>query len=294
MNRFALVHKPLVNIPMTDEEKLQRREELLHPPKPEEPPKPRHNIEHPVPTETYIQSNQTYIRKKLFTYEDSLARIKEAGYDRHLRAPEVFRLIRRLYSPTGLTDREREIADNIAEGNGNTGEWLDHAYTLTRSGDVYKLCLYTGLSGIVWQNDHYVNTRKFAYEKKMYAQIDVPEIVASNLATIHMEDLHRKNPELLHYFWGDNFELTNYGVQTTSRLILNTLEDRIHPLFINNLNIVSHFVEQNASRGYRPEISHDPDLTPRPKPSNGMIKAKNRLMEHIKKQQAYRRKMKKP
>jgi len=88
--------------------------------------------------------------KQLFTYDQSLARLREAGYERHLRPAEAFGLLVGSFEMTlnGLT---RTVAEDMLS---SYGEWLSLA--MERKG--YTLVCHFDPQGLEWNGSTYVKT----------------------------------------------------------------------------------------------------------------------------------------
>ncbi|MFA5887567.1 MAG: hypothetical protein WC852_02560 [Candidatus Nanoarchaeia archaeon] len=95
--------------------------------------------------------------KKLWTYEESLARIKKAGYERHPSPAEAFSLIADNLEGK-LKGKLKTIAEDIISGY---GEWLSMAFE--RKGNL--LIAYLHPEGLRWNGGIY-DRKNFTYSEK--------------------------------------------------------------------------------------------------------------------------------
>lgn len=102
--------------------------------------------------------------KKLYTFDQSLARIKQAGYFRHPFSREVF-----LFIADGLegklTDEQKEMYDDMLN---SYGEWVSAA--MERQSDILAVYLNPNPDGLIWKpsqnqyaqnNFHYTQKKEF-------------------------------------------------------------------------------------------------------------------------------------
>jgi hypothetical protein len=102
--------------------------------------------------------------KKLLTYDKSLARLRAAGFTRHLRPQEAFGLL--IDSLEGKLDgAEKAIADDMLT---NYGEWLSMA--IERKEDILRL--YLDPENLVWQNGFYGVQGQLRYAEKREFNIE--------------------------------------------------------------------------------------------------------------------------
>jgi len=93
--------------------------------------------------------------KQLLTYDQSLARLRKAGYQRHLRPAEAFGLL--ADSLEGKLDEGlQSVARNMVRSL--YGEWLSMA--MERQGDI--LICYLDPQGLEWNGSSYVKTTSFS------------------------------------------------------------------------------------------------------------------------------------
>ncbi len=152
--------KPLITIHMTPEERAERRHALLQPrPVSQQPPDGAANyhalrIEHPIPCDGGGS-------KELFHYEKSLERLKQAGYERHLRPAEAFGLI--IDSLEGkLSGQPAVVAQNMLE---SYGEWMSMAVKIENR----VIHLYRDPVGLVWNgSDYAVNGTLASTEERTF------------------------------------------------------------------------------------------------------------------------------
>ena len=82
-----------------------------------------------------IRPNYEFPSKKMYTFDESLERIKKAGYERHMRPSEFFSLfIASLVNKATLENKlNQEQKELLSDMNGSYGEWFSMA--LARKGD---------------------------------------------------------------------------------------------------------------------------------------------------------------
>ncbi len=193
--------KPLITIHMTPEERAERRHALLQP-RPPSPPQPGDTaasykgltIEHPLVSE----NNQ----KKIFYYPDSLQRLRQAGYDRHLLPAEIFSLL-----SDGLESKlsgvNADVAKNMVE---SYGEWTSMAWE--RKGSV--LVAYRDPENLVWNGSDYgVNGTLKHTERKEFA--------IGNAQSTSWLDLNMFSPEFILYHYGRSFAQLPQEMQAGNR-----------------------------------------------------------------------------
>ena len=142
-------------------------------------------FEHPVP---YDQAGEN---KVLFIYNQSLERVKAAGFQRHPRPVEAFGLLAESLEGK-LTGDLKEVADNMLQSH---GEWLSLA--VERRGDV--LIAQVDPEGLAWKKDEYVKTKKFACTEQR--EFDVTGKPSGSWI-----DLKEFNEDFVRFMYGRRFE----------------------------------------------------------------------------------------
>ncbi len=131
-----------------------------------------------------------YSGKDLLTYDNSLERLRNAGYERHPRPAEAFSL--QIANLEGkLTGQQRAVANDMSS---SFGEWLSAA--IKRKGNT--LIVYFDPQGLVWDGSRYTPKNFTCSEKRNFP-------LAASIPSSTPIDLVRFSPELVAAMYGRPF-----------------------------------------------------------------------------------------
>ena len=127
--------------------------------------------------------------KKLYNFDQSLSRLKAAGYTRHPRPQEVFGLlIANLENK--VTAEQKSIAEDMLN---SYSEWFSTA--MERNKD--KLTIYTDPEGLVWNGSTYV-MENFTFESKRDFSI-------AGIPSTKLVDLNQFGNDLVEFLYTRKF-----------------------------------------------------------------------------------------
>lgn len=86
------------------------------------------------------------------SFDESLERLRKAGYERHLRTWEAFSLIINSLEDNLQENLKQTSIELLCNNNGKVREWLSTA--VKREGD--RLICYTDPENLLWDDDHYI------------------------------------------------------------------------------------------------------------------------------------------
>lgn len=176
--------------------------------------------------------------KRLFTYDQSLARLRAAGYHRHLQPAEVFAYLCATLEGRTLTADDARLALDLFSA---PGEWLDCAFERRDN----QLSVYLGLEGLAWDGGRYVPDSTFRFSRKQTAPI-------TGLPSEEYFRLHNLGDSLVFTLTGRLFDDLPREVQEKAFVQLPP-DGVIWPVgrcgFTQNYNISGCFYKERASRG---------------------------------------------
>ncbi len=179
--------------------------------------------------------------KKLYTFDQSLSRLKAAGYTRHPRPQEVFGLlIANLENK--VTAEQKSIVKDLLN---NYSEWLSAA--MERNGDT--LIVYTDPEGLIWDGSTYVR-QNFKFGSKQDFSI-------AGIPSTKLVDLNQFGNDLVEFLYTRKFAQLPQAMRedgSRAHLYLPT-DEQILPAGRGNFDgrfVVSTYFNVRASRGVVP------------------------------------------
>lgn len=161
--------------------------------------------------------------KKLYTFDESLARLQRAGLDRHSRPQEVFSLlIANLENK--LTPEQKAVAEDMLN---SCGEWLSLA--MLRKGN--KLSLYYDPKNLVWNRGSYEAQGSLRHGGEQKFNIKgLPSHKYVNIQRVNV-----KSPQLVQTLWTRPFKDLPEVIQNHTGLYLPP-DGQIWPVGRGNFN----------------------------------------------------------
>ena len=169
--------------------------------------------------------------KALMSRDDSFAKLKLRGYERHLYAREYFALL--IASCEGKLPPDKQLAIN--DMNKDTGEWF-HDVVFT---DGEKITFYEGVPKIADEPSQLKYTAKKTFKLNRLKQERYYSVI----------QVFDANPELGKHIWTIQYDELPESIKTKSGLILpekNTVTPVGNGCY--SCNIVAHY-HHRASRG---------------------------------------------
>lgn len=182
-------------------------------------------------------------KKQLLTYDQSLARLKTAGFQRHLRPAEAFGLL-----ADGLEGKlSKELQAVSQDMLSSYGEWLSLA--VERKKDA--LVCYLDPQGLEWNGSVYVKKSDFASaEKQEFSIVGIPSQSWTDIARFY--------DTVVRFLYGRSFKELPQEMQTGNRRAQAYLppDGTVWPvgrgIFINNFDVNGCYYVYRASRGGSP------------------------------------------
>jgi hypothetical protein len=177
--------------------------------------------------------------KYLFTYDESLARLKKAGYERHPSPQEVFSLIAAYHE--GKLDL---VLDSIARDILLTEEGIFSCHVGEREGSL--LHIYEYVYFLKWdqeKNKYETPTGQiWWHDKKSFHIPDVFIMYASNRlgkVKAKLDEVNATNAKLVEYFYGRKFEDLPDAMKQAS-IFIPEFESfpRLWPIVCEGANVV--------------------------------------------------------
>ncbi len=191
------------------------------------------------------------VKKVWFSYEESLERLRQAGYERHLHPWESFELIN-LYLENELPKNLNRMVNDFSK---SYGEWFNIAIKRKNN----KIICYTDPQNIKLENDVYIINKKISPKLEYTAK---QEFDVTGIPSLEWTKLEKFNNDFIKFFYNRNFEQLPDQIRKgeyTANVILPP-EGVLWPASRGDnrygtfLNIWS---QTKTSRGIRKKIKHE-------------------------------------